>query len=236
MASPGRPRLQAACMERLVGMGCLFEAPLVRAPRVYFAGDRLTAPILFGVVRGNGRHDRFDVIPIPAGPPYLNAFWRVLTDADPTVPLLFLENDVWCVEDFVPRVDWLVRTHELPANCGAISFFDFRNEASPGDKWIGLPPSSTRVFWGSQAILFPSPALNELARLARAERDFDAWTSWDIWIGRAVEAIGKRIVLHAPSWVQHLGTKSEVFPHEKAPRPVAKNFPEPYPTIEEDPT
>jgi hypothetical protein len=243
MGSRGRPRILAATLARLVGAGALFSAPLARPPRIYFAGEleQLATAIpegcsIVGPLEDDRR--RFDVVQLPFGPPLLPQFWRVFLEADPTADLLFVEDDVWIVEDGVPRLAAL----ELPEWAGAVSFFDFRNEGP--DKPPFWPMPIGRDLWGTQCVKVPAAVVAKLAAFARREVAFQSndsrltpiaiMNSWDGWLGRAVEAAGFRMTLHTPSLVQHLGSLHSAISTRDHNRPVALNFPEPWPTIMED--
>lgn len=216
MCSTGRPRLQATCLERLANEGGLFtDGALARAPRVYLAGEPSIGAAWIRSV--------FDVVELAPGRPHLPSFWRVFEDAAGGVPLLFLENDVWIVRDGIPRVAELA--DELPADAGLVTLFDFRNESN-GQRWQQL--DSARAFWGTQAVLFSPAAVEALGQLAREKRAFDSFDSWDVWSGLAVAHAKLGLYLHAPSLVQHLGARSEVWP-ERPWVPRATNFPESIP-------
>jgi len=216
MCSIGRPRLQAACLTRLMREGELFGDHLARRPRIYFAGSGERAGFLQVAFEG------FRVVPVEAGRPHLPHFWRVFEEAEGGTPLLFLENDVWIVSGGVPRIAALA--DELPADAGMVSFFDFRGESN-GETFQPLDPA--RDLWGSQALLFTAAAVEALGHLARERCDLASCDSWDLWAGRAVRRAGLKLYLHAPSLVQHLGLRSEVWPER--PGPTASNFPEPFP-------
>jgi hypothetical protein len=223
MACDARPHVLASCIERLEDPtgGALFSVPLLRPPAFYWASPS-SPPAL----------PRWTIRPIPKGKPYLPQFWRVLLDADPSVDLLWLEDDVWIVEDGLP----LIASLELPPWAGAVSFFDFRNECVASG-FYRMP--FARPLWGTQAVRIPAAALERLQHLARArplmppddlkESRADAANSWDGWLGRAVEALGLYMALYSPSLVQHLGTELSAISPKDHTRPIALNFPEPWP-------
>jgi len=76
----------------------------------------------------------------------------------------------------------------------------------------------------TREILSPGPSLAEWT---------DAINSWDGWLGRACEYFTTQVALHSPSLVQHLGVKVSVISPDDHWRPVAKNFPESWPDVEE---
>lgn len=239
MASSARPPVRDVALQRLCDPlgGDLMRAELAGPPRLYYAGDDLPE-----------FHLGWQIVRLPKGPPYVPQFWRVLLEADPAHDLLFLEDDVWIVADGVRRIAAL----EVPDWAGVVSLFDWHNEAKGRSGFVELPRG--RTFMGAQALKVPAQVLERLQHLARAEVFFadprsskpahlagdERWTtadaravnSWDNWIGAAVELLGLRCALHAPSLVQHLGaTYSAIFPNHHH-GPVAENFPEPWPKIQ----
>ena len=238
MAARGRTKIRTAMLARLAGPGGLFTCPLVRPPRIYFAGPLLDLlPQL-----PPGHLLQWDLVEIKPGPPLVPQFWRVFLEADPTADLLFLEDDAWIVEDGVRRIGSM----DLPAWAGAVSYFDFRNEgvrSDPGALGAFWPMPIGRDLWGTQCVRVPAAAVAELAAIARRQdvftraaknTPFAIMNAWDGWLGRAVESIGLRMTLHTPSFVQHLGVADSLISPMDHRRPIARNFPEAWPTIVED--
>jgi len=142
-----------------------------------------------------------------------NDFRRVLESFEPDVRALFFEDDLWPCLNACRRMAEL----ELPADCGAVSCFDLRNEwPRPG---LFAAPEG-RDLWGAQALIFPGHVLTLLQEQARLATNSKAW---DIWIGRTLHRLGLRVYHHSPSLVQHVGAVSMYAPG--APRPTAINYP-----------
>jgi hypothetical protein len=226
MASDARPMLLRATLDRLeapAGGDLLRSIPLVRRPRLYFAGNPK------GLERPG-----WDLIPVPKGKPYLPHFWRVLDEADDGADLLWLEDDIWCAAGAILKIAEL----EVPMWVGAVSFFDFRNEGQ--GEGLSLMPVG-RPLWGTQAIKIPARMIapfRELIaerKILSPEPGLAAWTdainSWDGWLQRACEFWNTRMALYSPSLVQHLGVEHSAISPDDHWRPVAKNFPEPYPDV-----
>jgi len=147
----------------------------------------------------------------------LEDFRAICLSLEPGVPWLFYEDDLASTKNACLRQAELLE-HDLPADNGVTSCFDYRNEwPSPG---IHHAPVDHDL-WGAQALMFPGHVVTKLQERLRTPPA--TVEGWDTWIGRTVKELGLRVLHYSPSLFQHVGIKSVFAPGEK--RPTALNYP-----------
>jgi hypothetical protein len=155
-----------------------------------------------------------------------NDFRWMIENLNPHEDALLFEDDV---QPCVNAVDMMVRT-KVPDDCGAVSFYDAGDTV--GNLYAGMRtglhkivPSGANAlgFHGAQALRLPAWLI---ARMQDGEFD-PPHVGQDVWVGRLLHGIGKKIAVMCPSLVQHVGDDSLCSPGAKltGARVPAANFP-----------
>lgn len=212
MAASTRPQTLKYTYERLTDHAGI---------RRLYAEGRIARPWLwFNKRRGEKTPEYFDgelwhVTDHQKGRPFVLAFFEMFKQADPDSDLIFIEDDLAPCEHAIERVISV----DLPWDCGAVTFFDYRNEWVAQGLW---PHPKKRDLWGSQCLRFPARHLLNLKGIAE-RREIEVREGTDAWTGLAVEKLGLTIYGWAPDVFQHTGMLSAYAPGRIPP--ISKTFP-----------
>lgn len=155
-----------------------------------------------------------------------NDFRWMIENLNPHMDALLFEDDVQPCVNAIEKMTQI----EVPDRCGAVSFYDAGDTV--GSLYAGMSSGIHEVpasgpnnlgFHGAQAFRLPAWLI---ARMQDGEFD-PPHSGQDVWVGRLLASIGKRIAVICPSLVQHVGDDSLCSPGAKlsGARAPAANFP-----------
>lgn len=157
----------------------------------------------------------WDVSEHHKGRPFVLAFFRMFKDANPDADLIFIEDDLAPCANAIEKVISL----DVPAEVGAVTFFDYRREWTSQGLFNHPGP---RDLWGSQCLRFPARHMPALKKLA-ADGTIAVREGTDAWTGLACQHLGLHVAGWSPTIFQHTGMLSAYAPGRTPP--VALNFP-----------